>query len=264
MALSDDGAAFAAAILSWQRLPPWPPSSVHAGSFPPIPPEDAAELVDWAEAQVAQLGAHKDIAALYGLSRAHLCVLMLLKHPDAFQRLQAWHVFFQRCLHQSDWDEQRKAIDPAQRLLEGALRRLPPLATGTPGYRLVPVADFSFRPRAYTADNPIGFSVKFAELLGFEEGLDALEDAQREIPESAFSLVVHEDISGYAVDVRPVIGTHRRAIRDCTLMDGRTTNPRMTLPLCYITHSGQLTTCGGITGEIFDGSPDRTSHEPGT
>jgi hypothetical protein len=262
--------ALTAAILVWHRLPAWPPNasvrrSFQAGITPPAGAALARELIAWIKVQVTLRLAEQDTAALRGLSPAQLCVLMLLKHPDAFQRLQAWRGFIQLDRHRPGCDALQKAIDPVLRLLGNALRRLPPLAQGTHGYRLVPVADFTTRPHADTADISVHFSVAFAELMSLEEGLAAMADAQREYPESAFSLVVHDDISGHAVDVRPVIGMHRRAMRDCTLMDGHTTDPRVTLPLRYIILAGTHVTCGAVTRTSSNHRLSCTpSHEPGT
>jgi hypothetical protein len=267
MAHSDDGDAFSAAILAWHRLHEWPPNVLGPDLLeipPPAGDTMARELIDWANVQVAQRVAEQNVdadAAVQGLSRAQLCMLMLLKHPDAFQRLQAWYLCLQGCLHRSEWDEEQQAIDPALRLLEEALRRLPPLAQATPGCRLVPVV-----PGVKTAAISVQFSIAFVDLMSPEAGEAALADAQATIPDRAFCLVTHDDISAYAVDVRPVIGEHRRAIRDCTLavMNGRTLDPWVTLPLCYITHSGALTTSSLNGEEIIDPSPERTSDEPVT
>jgi hypothetical protein len=234
MALADpDIRGFIRVVRSWHQLPLWPPRGSSAAREPPAGDVAARELIDWTKAQVARRAADQDAAAsaaLRRLSSNQLCMLTLCRHPDAFLRLRDWQLFLDTVEERPEWASESQRIRPATQLLRDALRRLPPLPTGTPACRLV-VDAIVDPPRA------VRFSIALADLMSPEAGEAALADARREYPDSAFSLVVHDDISACAVDVRPVIGTHQRAMR---------THPRVALPMQYVAHSGVFNIGGDL------------------
>jgi hypothetical protein len=229
---------FIRVVRKWHQLPLWPPSSPSSPRAPPAGDDVARAVIAFANAQAANRAAESDAAAavaLRQLSPNQRCMLMLLKHEDAFLRLRNWHAFFDTVQGQAEWVAEKALIEDAFDLFQLALTRLPSLPRGTltPACRLVAGA-IETQPSPHPS---IRFSIALADLMDLDEGDAALAHAQREYPDDHFRLEFHDNMGGCAVDVRPAIGTCVRPMR---------THPRVNLPLHYVAHSGTFTMGGSL------------------